>query len=113
MIAIPFHFDYAIKIAPLEAKGKYLGLVSCALMSLPLIITPTLGMLLYKTLGPNFLWYGVELVGFVIFVINEVLNNAFFFKSHKRVITEYSTLFVALVCLVDIRSSDFHIVKTT
>lgn len=75
MIAVPFLFDHVIKIAPVEARGKYLGLVTLALMSAPLVLTPTLGMYIYKEFGTMLLWCGVGLIGLIILTMSELLSK--------------------------------------
>lgn len=75
MVAFPFLFDYVVKIAPVEARGKYLGLTSCALISMPLALTPTLGMFIYKQFGSNLLWFFIGLIGLLMVFISELLDK--------------------------------------
>lgn len=75
MVAFPFLFDYVVKIAPTESRGKYLGLTTCALMSMPLALTPTLGMFIYKQFGSSLLWFGVGLMGLFIVFMSELLGR--------------------------------------
>lgn len=67
MLTIPFAFDIITKISPTAYQGKYLGLLSCALSSLPLFVTPNLMPYVYKTFGSQTLWSSMGIVGLIIF----------------------------------------------
>jgi MFS family permease len=82
MIAIPFMYNYVIQIAPSNMRGKYQGLVSCALLSLPLAITPTVASYIYITMGADMLWYIVGSLGLVIFVGYNMLNKYTFIHQY-------------------------------
>lgn len=75
MVAVPFLFDFVIGIAPLEARGRCLGLVTCMLMSVPLAITPSIGMFFYEKFGTTLFWEGVGLMGIIIFFLSELINK--------------------------------------
>ncbi len=75
MVAIPFTYHYVIQIAPASMRGKYQGLVSCTLMSLPLALTPNIASYAYTTVGANPLWLSVGLIGLVIFIGFLALNR--------------------------------------
>lgn len=75
MIAVPIIYDYVARMAPPHRIGKYQGLVSCVLMSLPLVITPNLASYMYVTLGANVLWFSVGIIGLVIYIGCESLNK--------------------------------------
>ncbi|MDR3490816.1 MAG: MFS transporter [Gammaproteobacteria bacterium] len=81
MISMPFLFDYVVKIAPAESRGKYLGLLSCTLVSIPLTLTPTLGMFIYHKFGSTFLWCGIGVIGLVILIMSELISK----KSHNLI----------------------------
>ena len=78
MLLMPSAFDMVAKIAPTECRGRYLGLLTCALSSVPLFITPNLMPYIYTTFGPNILWSSMGLIGVIIFIGFEFLNMSYF-----------------------------------
>jgi len=66
MGAIPLLYTYVTKIAPEKNKGSYIGLTNCALISIPLIVSPTLSMFIYTKFNPDTLWFGTSLLGVMI-----------------------------------------------
>lgn len=78
MLTMPFAFEIITKIAPAQFRGKYLGLLSCALTSVPLWITPTLMPYIYTSFGPATLWTSMGILGVIIFIGIELLNKSGF-----------------------------------
>ncbi len=75
MIAIPFMYHHVMQISPSHMRGKYQGLVNCALMSLPLALTPNIASYVYITAGSRVLWNSVGLMGLLIFIGFEMLSR--------------------------------------
>jgi len=75
MIAIPLLFDFASQIAPSHQKGQYLGLLTVALMSGPLLVAPTISSYLYHVFSPVMLWRVIGLLGMVIFIGFRMLHK--------------------------------------
>ncbi|HLB43189.1 MAG: hypothetical protein A3E87_06525 [Gammaproteobacteria bacterium RIFCSPHIGHO2_12_FULL_35_23] len=68
MIAIPLLFTTVTKIAPAHQRGQYLGLLIIALMSAPLFLAPNICSYIYNTFGPTMLWFGIGILGIIIFI---------------------------------------------
>lgn len=78
MLVMPFAFEIVTKVSPVECRGQYLGLLTCALSSVPLFVTPNLMPYIYSTFGPDILWYSMGLMAVIIYMGFETLNNTIF-----------------------------------
>lgn len=78
MMVMPFAYEVVTKIAPVKNRGKYLGLLSCALSSIPLLITPNLMPYVYTTFGSGTLWASMGLIGVIVLLGFESLNKTSF-----------------------------------
>ncbi len=85
-IAIPTLYNYVIKMAPEESRGRYLGLTNCMNASVPLMITPIVSTFIYSTYQPNTLWFGTGVLGFIILLGFIALEK---FYSKDKLIAEY------------------------
>lgn len=86
MLTIPFAFEIVTKISPVARRGQYLGLLTCAISSIPLLVTPNLMPFIYAKLGSTTLWFSMGFVAIVISIGFEFLSSTNF-KS-KLYITE-------------------------
>jgi predicted MFS family arabinose efflux permease len=65
MLALPLTSAVVADRATPESRGRYMGLYSMA-FSIAFVFAPAGGTIIYDTLGPTWLWYGIGLVGFVL-----------------------------------------------
>jgi MFS family permease len=78
MLMMPFAFEVITNISPAASRGKYLGLLSCALSSIPLFVTPNLIPYIYSTFGPEMLWFCEGIIGVIILTGFQALNKSHF-----------------------------------
>lgn len=78
MLMMPFAFEVVTKVAPVAQRGQYLGLLTCAVSSVPLFITPILMPYIYSFFGPKILWSSMGLIGVIIYMGFESLNKTSF-----------------------------------
>ena len=67
MLSTPFAYDYVTRTAHVSERGKYLGLYSFAMVSLPLFLAPIIMPTIYTILGANTLWYSVGVISVITF----------------------------------------------
>lgn len=75
MLLMPFSFEIVTKMTPVTRRGQYLGLLACAVSSVPLLITPNLMPYIYSTFGPTALWSSMGIIGVIIYIGFEYLNK--------------------------------------
>jgi len=78
MLMMPFAFEVVTKISPTACQGQYLGLLTCALSSIPLFATPILMPYIYSTFGVKILWSSMGLMAAIIYTGFEFLNRTSF-----------------------------------
>jgi predicted MFS family arabinose efflux permease len=76
MTSLPFLNNFVVKIAPREAQGKYLGLMTSA-FQFPMLLGPIIGTYIYAHYGVNTLWYFSGLIGILILIGFEHLKNKY------------------------------------
>jgi predicted MFS family arabinose efflux permease len=76
MASLPFMNNFIVKIAPRNAQGKYLGLMTSA-FQFPMFLGPLVGTYIYSHYGVNTLWYFAAAIGLVIFIGFEGLNTRY------------------------------------
>lgn len=84
MATMPFAYDFVTKIAPVNSRGNYLGLLACALSAVPLFLTPNLMPYIYTTFGPHTLWYSMGLIGIIIFIGFELMNKSYAANAQSK-----------------------------
>lgn len=86
MLMMPFAFEIVTKVSPEARRGQYLGLLTCAISSIPLFVTPNLMPYIYLTYGSGVLWSSMGLAGVIIYIGFEYLNQTSF-RSKLNTVT--------------------------
>lgn len=87
MLALPVMNEFVAIFAPENRRGQYFGLLNTA-FSLPLVIAPWFGTLIFEYFSPNILWFSIGIIGFFILISFELMNLSPNFQKNQNKVIE-------------------------
>ena len=76
MLTMPLMSAAVAERAPADSRGRYMGLFTMS-FALAFVFAPALGTWVYATVSPAALWYGIGVLGVLLWIASLALRGPF------------------------------------